>query len=120
MALTTGSRAEAIEGSSRAIAPPLGDQALPVEGGTLVDPHVDAAGDRTLEVMLLVRAELQRARQDALALGGRSCLLNGVTPEREPGVQVIDAFEWGCAVAHLEHSGTCGGVVDRLDSVACR
>ncbi len=61
--------------------PTLGDQALPVESGALVDSHVDAAGDRTLEVMLLMRAELQRAGQDALALGGRSCLHNGVTPE---------------------------------------
>ena len=51
-----------------------------------------------------------------LAAGSR--LLHGVTPEREPGAQAIDTFERGCALAHLEHTGTGRGVIDRLGFVA--
>ena len=98
--------------------PALCNQALPVEGGASIDPHVHAAGDRPLEVMLLVRAELQRAGQDELAPGRRSRLLHGVTPEREPGAEAVDAFERGRTLAHLEHTGTGRGDIDRLGPVA--
>ena len=98
--------------------PALRNQALSVEGSTLVDPHVHAAGDRPLEVVLLVRSELERAGQDELAPDGRIRLLHGVAPEREPGAQAIDPFERGRTLAELEHSGAGRGVIDRLGFVA--
>ena len=101
-----------IDGASRANAPLSETQALPVESSALVDSHVHAAGDRPLEVMLLVRAELQRAGQDELAPRDRGLLLHGVTPEREPGAEAIDAFERGCTLAQLEDPGTGGSVID--------
>ena len=75
--------------------PALRHQALSVEGSALVDPHVHAAGDGSLEMMLLVCAELQRAAQDELAPRGRGRLFHGVAPERESGAEAIDAFERG-------------------------
>ena len=98
--------------------PALRNQALSVEGSALVDPHVHAAGDRSLQVMLLVRSELQRAGQDQLAPRGRGLLFHGVAPEREPGAEAIDTFERGCTDAQLEHSGTGGGFIDRLGFIA--
>ena len=81
------------------------DHALLQQIERLVQAHVHAARDRILQMVLLVRAELQGSREDQLAAPRAVGFRHRVAPEREAGPQAIAAFEFRRAVAHLQHLG---------------
>ena len=89
-------------------------EALTQEVDGLVHPHVHAPGDRPLEVVLLVRPQIERSTENELAPPFRVRLGQGVAPEREAGAQPVDALELGHTVGDLEYACTGASGVERL------
>ena len=82
----------------------LGDSPLE-HRGRLVHAHVHGAGDRRLQVVLFVDAELERPGEDQLALADRIVLIEGVAPQRDAVGEVVAPLEFRRPLTGVQHAG---------------